>query len=264
MFHRLATLLWVTRTIGKEESVELQLVEVVVPRHTNHLDATSNQAADDVGLYTAVDKYHFLLSTFIIADNIFTAYLFYPVHRAIVLFCLLRFHRSSFYNDLSHHDTVFAEHFGQSSCINACNGRNLFAFQPRCQRLFGIPVAILFAIVGYYQCLGMDAVALHEQGQPIATHTCIRYTVVANQWKCRYQYLSCIAGVCQTLRIARHGSIKYHLANRLGLITERASVEYGAVAEYQSCFSHYYLFFCLLSMYLMNASLQRRVPPGVG
>ena len=59
MCHRLVALLWVARTISQEQSIELQLVEVVVPRHTNHLDATTYQATDDVGLHATIDEDNF-------------------------------------------------------------------------------------------------------------------------------------------------------------------------------------------------------------
>ena len=88
----------------------------------------------------------------------------------------------------------------------------------------------------------MDAVTLHKQGQAIAAHAHIRYTIVAYQRKCRYQYLSSITGVCQTLRIAHHSRVEYHLTYRLSLIAERVAVEHRAIAEYQSCFSLHHLF----------------------
>ena len=55
MLHRLAALLWVARTVSQEQAVELQLVEIIVPRHTNDLDATFDQTADDIGLYATID-----------------------------------------------------------------------------------------------------------------------------------------------------------------------------------------------------------------
>ena len=55
MLYRLGALLGVARTVGKEEAVELQLIEIVIPRYTNHLYASVQQAADDVGLYSAID-----------------------------------------------------------------------------------------------------------------------------------------------------------------------------------------------------------------
>ena len=56
MLHRDVAALRVARTVGKEEAVELKLVEVIVPRHTNHLDAPAQQAADDIGLNATIDK----------------------------------------------------------------------------------------------------------------------------------------------------------------------------------------------------------------
>ena len=60
MLHRLATLLWVTRAISQEKAVKLQLVEIIIPRYANHLDATSDQTTDDVCFHAAIDKDHAL------------------------------------------------------------------------------------------------------------------------------------------------------------------------------------------------------------
>jgi hypothetical protein len=40
MLYRLAALLWVARTIGKEQTIELKFVEVVIPRHAYHFNTS--------------------------------------------------------------------------------------------------------------------------------------------------------------------------------------------------------------------------------
>ena len=60
MLYRLGALLGVARTVGKEQSVKLQLIEIVIPRYTNHLYASVQQAADDVGLHAAIYKHYAL------------------------------------------------------------------------------------------------------------------------------------------------------------------------------------------------------------
>ena len=57
VFHRLGALLRVARTIGQEQTGKVQLVEVVVPWYTDYLDASSDETADDVGLYATVHEY---------------------------------------------------------------------------------------------------------------------------------------------------------------------------------------------------------------
>ena len=239
MFHRLATLLWVARAIGQEQTVKVQLVKVVVPGHSDNLDPTTYQTTDNIGLDTTVNQNDLFLSTFIITYNLLAAYFLHPVHRTIILSVItpLAFRRGGGGEAyLSHHDAMLTEHLGEATGINACDGGNLFSLEPRCQRLLSIPMTKLFTIVSHDECLGMDAVALHEQGKTIVTNTCIWHAVVANQWKCRYQYLPRIAGVCQTLWITRHGGVKDHLSDGLRLEAKRMAIEYCAIAEYQSCF----------------------------
>ena len=56
MLYRLGALLGVARTVSQEETVELQLIEIVIPGYTNHLYTSVQQATDDIGLDTAIDK----------------------------------------------------------------------------------------------------------------------------------------------------------------------------------------------------------------
>ena len=87
MIDRLQTLFRIARAIGQEEAVEVQAVEIIVPRHTNHFDATLDKAADDVGLHTAVNQNHtmLLVTNGLIGDDFLAAYLLHPVHRTVVL-----------------------------------------------------------------------------------------------------------------------------------------------------------------------------------
>ena len=77
---------------------------------------------------------------------------------------------------------MLTEHLRQSTCIDACDGGYFLTLQPSGETLTGIPVGICFAIIGYYQCLGMNLLALHKQGHTVAADACIRHTVVAYQW----------------------------------------------------------------------------------
>ena len=56
MCYCLFTSLWVARTIGQKQSIELKLVEVIVPRHAHHLDTAPDQTTDDIRLHAAVDE----------------------------------------------------------------------------------------------------------------------------------------------------------------------------------------------------------------
>ena len=55
MSHRHLALFRVSRTIGQEKAIELQLIEVIVPRNAENLYPSTQQASDDVGLHAAID-----------------------------------------------------------------------------------------------------------------------------------------------------------------------------------------------------------------
>ena len=60
MLHRLAALLRVARTVSQELSIEVKLVEIIVPRHSNDLHTPPNQTADDVRLHAAIHQDYLL------------------------------------------------------------------------------------------------------------------------------------------------------------------------------------------------------------
>ena len=56
MLHRCFTAFRVARTIGQEETIKVQLVEVIIPRNTDDFYATLEETADDVGFHAAIDE----------------------------------------------------------------------------------------------------------------------------------------------------------------------------------------------------------------
>ena len=86
MLHGLFTSFRVARSVGKEQSVEVERVEVMVPRHAHYFDATLEQAADDVRLYAAIDQHHAMsfLAERLIGDDLFATHLRHPVDAAVV------------------------------------------------------------------------------------------------------------------------------------------------------------------------------------
>ena len=60
MLYRLGTLFGVTGTVSQEETFELQLIEVVVPRYANDLNTTFDETANDVCLDATIDQDHLL------------------------------------------------------------------------------------------------------------------------------------------------------------------------------------------------------------
>ena len=86
MLHSLTALLGVAGTIREEQAVELQLVEVIIPRHANDLHTSLNQASDNVCLNAAIYEHNLLASSLIVANHFLAAHFFHPVDRAVVLF----------------------------------------------------------------------------------------------------------------------------------------------------------------------------------
>lgn len=113
MLNRLLALFRVTRTVGEEKAVKLQLVEVIVPRDSLYLNTTSHQATDDIGLHTAVyQNYTFGsrvtgISRWMIDGDLLTAHLLYPIH-ASVFFNYLIPHSTNLYPP--HHHAMLSEH----------------------------------------------------------------------------------------------------------------------------------------------------------
>ena len=106
----------------------------------------------------------------------------------------------------------------------------------------------ILAIVCHHQCLDMNLPALHEQRQAVGAHSCVGHAIVANQRKCRHKYLTGIAGVGQTLRIAHHRGIENHLAHGVSFVAERPARELRSIFEYQFCCSHHYFFLVSFGM----------------
>ena len=58
MLHRLLATLRIARTVGQEKTVEVKLIEIIVPRHAHHLDAALDETADDIRLHAAIHEDH--------------------------------------------------------------------------------------------------------------------------------------------------------------------------------------------------------------
>ena len=83
-----------------------------------------------------------------------------------------------FNDDLPSHHTVLTQQLGKSSGIYARDGRNALTLQPAAEGLFSVPMAVLLAIVGNDEALGVNTVTLHKQGQPICTNTRAWHAIV--------------------------------------------------------------------------------------
>ena len=157
MLNRLPALFRVTRSVGEEKAVKLQLVEVIVPRDSHYLNTTSHQATDYIGLHTAVyQNYTFGsrvtgISRWMIDGDLLTAHLLYPIHASVFFDIRCSQRNSTFLIPHStfliphptfhiphstnlyppHHHAMLSEHLGQSSGVDTRDGGYLLALKPR-------------------------------------------------------------------------------------------------------------------------------------
>ena len=76
-------------------------------------------------LHTAVNEHHLLSGTLIVANNLFAAYAVHEVDSLII--CLRDVVGFIIEENLSHHDTVFAQHLGELTSVDTRDARHLFA-----------------------------------------------------------------------------------------------------------------------------------------
>ena len=239
MLYGFATLLWIARSIRKEQTIEVKLIEVVVPWNPDNLNASVYQATNDVSLDTAVNKYYTFACSLVIANDLLAAHLLHPIDAAVIcVFKIFRVHRNN--NPPSHYATL-SESLCEPSRVDPRDGRDFFSLQPFCERLLGIPMAVLLAVICHDEAFNMNPLAFHELWQRFSS--CIRNAIVSYQGISRHQYLPCIAWVGQAFRIACHRSIEHHFAHGICLVAERLAAELCAVIKYESRFLHCFLYF---------------------
>lgn len=100
----------VAGAVGQEQTIEVHVGIVVVPRHADNLHATVNETTDDIGLDTAVDEHHFLSGTLVVTDDALGGDLVDEVDTLIgglrhIVGLVVE-------DDLAHHHAMFAEHLG--------------------------------------------------------------------------------------------------------------------------------------------------------
>ena len=175
------TLVGVARTVSQEETVEGHLRIVIVPRYANHLNATVDETAYDVGLHTAIDEHHLLAGTLVVADDILAADTLHPVDGTVVLgfnCCSITVE-----DQLAHHHAMLTKHLRQLTGVNARHTGHLLTLQPVGQALLGVPVRVLLAVVGHNDSRSVDSVTLHKRRQAILLEREWRHTIVTHKRK---------------------------------------------------------------------------------
>ena len=228
--HGILAHIWVARTVSEEQTVELHVGIVVVPRHADNLAAAVDEAADDVSLHAAVDEHHLLLGALVVADDLLAAHLVNEINSSI-LGCRYVL-RLVVEENLTHHYAVLAQHLSKLACVDAGDAGHVLTFEPLCKTLYGIPVAVLLAVVSHDDSRSVDFVTLHECRQTVLFYCERRYTIVANQRIGQCHKLSSVRRVGERLWVAHHSSVENYLASHRCFITERLSVELGSVFQY--------------------------------
>ena len=223
------THVWVARTIGQEQAVEVHIGVIVIPRHTNHLYASVDEATDDVCLHTAVNKYHLLAGTLVVTDNLLAAHLVNEVYTLIVSFRDVVWFIIK--ENLTHHHTMFTKHLSQLTGIDACDSWHFLALQPVGKTLHCIPVAVLLAVIIHDDGRSINLVTLHEGWQTVLLESKWWHTIVAHERECKCHQLTGVRRVGQTLWISHHGCVEHNLARYRSVISKRFAMELGSIAQ---------------------------------
>ena len=227
--HSILAHIWVTRTICQEQAIEIHIGVIVIPRHTNYLNTSVDEATDDVSLHTAVNEYHLLTGTLVITDNLLAAHLVNEVYtlvvslRDVVWFIIKE--------NLTHHHTMLTKHLSQLTGIDACDSWHLFALQPVGKTLHCIPVAVLLAVIIHDDGRSINLVTLHEGWQTVLLESKWWHTIVAHERECKCHQLTGVRRVGQTLWISHHGRVEHNLARYRSVISKRFAMELGSIAQ---------------------------------
>ena len=139
---------------------------------------------------------------------------------------------SSLESYFAEHGPLFPQQFGQGPCVDAVDARYVFFSQPVWQRPFGLPVAGHPAVVLAYYGLAVYVAWFEIIAYVVLTLNLLaRHSVVAQYRIGGDQYLSLVRGVGEAFWIAGHCSVEHNFAGAGLLITERESLEDGAILE---------------------------------
>ena len=239
MFRQHLTGIRVTGAVREKQTVRLQRVEIVVPRHADNLYATADEATDDIMLHAAIHENHFLsVLTFVIADDLFAGHL---IHKIDVLILRFGSGRTTLYLDRAEHHAVLAQHHRQRSRVDSRDTGYTLADQPFGKGLFAVPVAELAAVLAADDRPCINAVGLHIRRQTIRFKRKLRHAVVAYQRISQRHQLARITGVGQRLRITHHRGIEDHLTAHRHIGAEAVALERHAVAKSQYCFFYLHI-----------------------
>lgn len=232
----------VTGAIGDEDAVKVvsDLVDGVVEGESGYADTTSNKAAENVLLDTAVDQGNVHVTELrahvegSLGADATDKVDGLGVNESLVLVGVILLANS----DAGKGGTLLTEECDNLAGVDTRDGRNALAGAPLSQRLNGGPVAVLESVI-----LDDDAGALDVGGLEVAEQTVFvtggrGYTVVPNQGLREDKNLSTVGGVGHGLGVANEGRGEDGLARHVDLGTERLALEDRTVLLRVSCESN--------------------------
>ena len=175
MLHSRSAHLRVARTVAYEQSIEVHACEIIVPWHSYHSCVTLEQTSYNIMLYTTVYKNDFVLSA-AVSNNLLARHFLNPVDfRRVeeIDFVILKL-------NLSLHGSLLSYYLSQSTCVNACQGRDFLSLEPFAERLHSVPVAVLLRVVGHNKTLDVYLVALELLAQSFCLETHFWDSVIAH------------------------------------------------------------------------------------
>ena len=233
MLHRLAAKGRIARTVGNEESVPFQGVEIIVPRHSNQLYTPRNQASEYLVLYSAIHKHHSLVSFAILPYFLAADYCHLIVYVGVVVREVLG---HALRNYLSEHGTLFPEHFGELAGVDAEDAGDFLLLEPFVKTLDCIPVAVLLAVVRDNEPSDVNLFGLESRAESILVKFFGRNAVIPYERVTYAEYLPRIRRVGEALGIAYHSCGEYYFSRCSRVIAETPSFQPASVLEDKRCF----------------------------
>mmetsp|Transcript_39309 Transcript_39309/g.95114 ORF Transcript_39309/g.95114 Transcript_39309/m.95114 type:complete len:307 (+) Transcript_39309:3810-4730(+) len=236
--------LWVTRTVGQEETLPINVgwvgLQVVVEWNDGQFNLVGvDQVSDNVVFDTAVvgnDPWGLSLS---VGDNLLGGDFSDQVSIIGVLEHIFTDGTSKllwldgrFDLKSSKDGTVFSQGLCQLSGINTKDSWDTRFLEPVAKRLFCIPVRMLPRVAGNNQSRDVDLLAFKVLGKTVGVHCgFVGDTIVSNQWVCEHKDLATVTRIGQCFRVSNHSSVEDDLSCSDDRSTESCAFDCVAISH---------------------------------